>query len=133
MDTAELEREWDLLAGPSAGRRKAAREERAFKRMRKIQDPDVLLRLILLHAGAGLSLRQASAWAKMTGLAMISDVARRGCDDNARTRRHRHNLASTLQSQVAHVAYAEKPTIGGMECALPDLLSELSCQTLRGA
>ena len=72
----ELQQEWDLLAGLlPAGWREAAREQGALKRARKIKDPDILLRLILLHAGAGLSLRQASARARTTGLAMISDVA----------------------------------------------------------
>lgn len=76
MDTIELQREWDLLASllPS-GWQEAAREQGALKRARNVKDPEVLLRLILLHAGAGLSLRQASARAKITGLAEISDVA----------------------------------------------------------
>ena len=76
MDATELQQEWDLLAGLlPAGWREAAREHGALKRARNIKDPDVLLRLILLHAGAGLSLRQASVRAKMTGLAIMSDVA----------------------------------------------------------
>lgn len=76
MDATELEREWDLLTGLlPPGWREAAREQGALKRARNVKDPDVLLRLILLHAGAGLSLRQASARAEVTGLAIISDVA----------------------------------------------------------
>ena len=76
MDAMELQREWDLLASLlPPGWREAAGGLGALKRARNIKDPEVLLRLILLHAGAGLSLRQASARAKITGLASISDVA----------------------------------------------------------
>ena len=76
MDIVELQGEWDLLASllPS-GWQEAAREQGALRRARNIKSPEVLLRLILLHAGAGLSLRQASARARTTGLAAISDVA----------------------------------------------------------
>jgi len=76
MDTAELQGEWDLLASfLPAGWREAAREQGALRRARKVKDPETLLRLVLLHAGAGLSLRQATARAKIQGLASISDVA----------------------------------------------------------
>lgn len=76
MDAAELQSEWDLLASfLPKGWREAAREQGALRRARGIKDPETLLRLILLHAGAGLSLRQATARAKVQGLASISDVA----------------------------------------------------------
>jgi len=76
MNIFELQSEWDLLAKfLPAGWKKAAREQGALKRARKVKDPEVLLRLILLHAGAGLSLRQATVRAKIQGLASISDVA----------------------------------------------------------
>lgn len=76
MNIIELQSEWDLLARfLPTGWKKAAREQGALKRARKIKDPEVLLRLILLHAGAGLSLRQATTRAKIQGLASISDVA----------------------------------------------------------
>ena len=76
MDAAELESEWDLLAGflPD-GWRGAARTTGALRRARGVKDPDVLLRLILLHAAAGLSLRQTVARASVAGLADITDVA----------------------------------------------------------
>ena len=38
-------------------------------------DPETLLRVLLLHISAGLSLRQASVRARLQGLAEISDVA----------------------------------------------------------
>ena len=63
---------WDLLAGfLPAGWREAAREHGALRRARGVKDPETLLRLVLLHAGAGLSLRQATARAKVQGLASI--------------------------------------------------------------
>ena len=76
MNTSEIQKEWALLAKllPN-GWREAARTEGAIKRARDIKDAETLLRLILLHAGAGLSLRQATARAKVAGLASISDVA----------------------------------------------------------
>jgi len=76
MDATELQGEWDLLASfLPVGWREAAREQGALKRTRGVKDPETLLRLVLLHAGAGLSLRQATARAKIQGLASISDVA----------------------------------------------------------
>ena len=76
MNVSEIQKEWALLAKllPN-GWREAARTEGAIKRARDIKDAETLLRLILLHAGAGLSLRQATARAKVAGLASISDVA----------------------------------------------------------
>jgi hypothetical protein len=47
----------------------------ALRRSRKVPNAEVLLRLILLHVAAGLSLRQAVARAKEQGLAQISNVA----------------------------------------------------------
>jgi hypothetical protein len=40
-----------------------------------VADPETLLRVLLLHIAAGLSLRQASVRARLQGLAEISDVA----------------------------------------------------------
>lgn len=48
---------------------------KALLRARKIPDAATLLRLLLLHVAAGLSLRQASVRAREQGLAEISDVA----------------------------------------------------------
>jgi len=47
----------------------------ALLRSRKIPNAETLLRLLLLHVSAGLSLRQASVRAREQGLAEISDVA----------------------------------------------------------
>jgi len=43
-------------------------------RRRQIRDADALLRLCLSY-GCGLSLREASAWAELNGIATLSDVA----------------------------------------------------------
>lgn len=76
MAIAALDEEWKLLAGFLPPRwREAARETGALTRARGIKDADTLLRLILLHAASGLSLRQAVARASAAGLAQISDVA----------------------------------------------------------
>ncbi len=76
MNASEIQKEWSLLMKfLPKGWRVAARTEGALKRARGIKDAETLLRLILLHAGAGLSLRQATARAKVTGLTSISDVA----------------------------------------------------------
>jgi hypothetical protein len=76
VDRATIENEWQILAGLlPAGWRDLARSMGALRRSRKVRDADTLLRVILLHVGAGLSLRQASARAKRAGLASLSDVA----------------------------------------------------------
>lgn len=52
-----------------------AKEGGFMQRARGIQDPEIWLRLILLHAGAGLSLEQAVLRASELGLAKVSAVA----------------------------------------------------------
>ncbi len=52
----------------------SAREHGAFVRRREIRDAATLLRLCLAY-GCGLSLRETSAWAGMSGIATLSDVA----------------------------------------------------------
>lgn len=76
MDANTLVREWGIITQllPSDWREQA-RTTGAFRRGRQIRDPSTLLLLILLHVGAGLSLRQAAARAQRLGLATVSDVA----------------------------------------------------------
>ena len=57
------------------GWREKAKELGALLRLRKIGSADELLRLLLLHVGHGVSLRQAVARAEHWGLPKISDVA----------------------------------------------------------
>jgi len=76
MNGSDLDREWSILAQfLPPGWREAARIKGALVRARGIDSPDTLLRLILLHAAAGLSLRQTVARAEIAGLAKLSDVA----------------------------------------------------------
>lgn len=76
MAKSLLDEEWEVIASflPN-GWRDLARSTGALRRARGIQDADTLLRLILLHVASGLSLRQAVARARVTGLATVSDVA----------------------------------------------------------
>ncbi|WP_066776303.1 IS4 family transposase [Sphingomonas sp. CCH5-D11] len=52
-----------------------AKSTGALRRRRAISDPASLLRLALGYGPGGLSLRGAAAWAELTGLASLSDVA----------------------------------------------------------
>jgi Transposase DDE domain len=76
MHFSALESEWALLTRfLPENWRELARTHGALRRTREIKDADTLLRLILLHGGAGLSLRQTVVRAKNASLADISDVA----------------------------------------------------------
>jgi hypothetical protein len=76
MDADLLEREWGVLARLlPPGWRESARSTGALRRSRGVRDADSLLRLILLHVATGLSLQQAAARARRTGLADVSAVA----------------------------------------------------------
>jgi hypothetical protein len=77
MDTTLMNEEWELLAGLlPEGWREAAKRTGAMRRARgRITSPDILLQVLLMHVGTGLSLQQAAARAAVQGLATISDVA----------------------------------------------------------
>lgn len=77
MDAKKLEQEWQVLCSLlPQGWDKWAYEEQVFRRRRgPIQSPELLLRLLLLHAGTGLSLRASSVRAAQAGLVDVSDVA----------------------------------------------------------
>lgn len=72
-----LDNEWEILASVlPPGWRELAKETAATRRRRgELQNPQVLLQVLLLHIATGLSLKQAAARAKAQGLATISDVA----------------------------------------------------------
>lgn len=76
MDASVVEREWSLLTRflPEDWRELASRHG-ALRRAREIKDADTLLRLLLLHVAAGLSLRQTVVRARNAKLASVSDVA----------------------------------------------------------
>jgi Transposase DDE domain len=55
----------------------SARASGALRRRRAVADGATLLRLALAHGPGGLSLRSAAAWAGVSGVAALSDVALR--------------------------------------------------------
>jgi hypothetical protein len=77
MALTVMDEEWEVLARLLPARwRMLARETGAMRRARGgIGSADVLLQVLLLHVGTGLSLKQAAARAQAQGLATISDVA----------------------------------------------------------
>ncbi len=77
MDATLMDEEWALLADllPD-GWRDSAKKTGAMRRTRgEITSPEVLLQVLLMHVSTGLSLQQATARARVQGLATISDVA----------------------------------------------------------
>lgn len=73
-----IEFQWPYLMtflGGTARVSELARETGAFERARKIETPEVLLRLILMWAVAERSIMDTAAIAADTGLADVSDVA----------------------------------------------------------
>ena len=77
MPTAVMDEEWELLASfLPVDWRDMAKKTGAMRRARgEISSPEVLLQVLLLHVATGLSLKQASARARVQGLASITDVA----------------------------------------------------------
>lgn len=77
MTTPRLDLEWEILASLlPVGWRELAHQTGATRRRRgELQDPKVLLQVLLLHVATGLSLKQAAARATAQGLATLSDVA----------------------------------------------------------
>ena len=55
----------------------SARAAEALMRRRNVSDAAILLRLALAHGSGGLSLRSAAAWAGISGVTQLSDVALR--------------------------------------------------------
>ena len=119
MDTETLLREWSIITGfLPPDWRELARTTGALKREREIRDPGTLLLLIMLHVGAGLSMRQTAARAERAGLARISDVSLRSRVRNAgpwlRTLAqrifaaspHRGALSTTLEGRQVRVVDA---------------------------
>jgi hypothetical protein len=53
----------------------SAKASGALRRRRAVSDAATLLRLALAHGPGGLSLRSAAAWAGVSGVAQLSDVA----------------------------------------------------------
>lgn len=76
MTPEAFAREWALLAAllPSDWREQA-RQRGAIRAAKGITDPEVLLRLLLMHVATGLSLKSTVARAEEQGLARLSHVA----------------------------------------------------------
>ncbi len=64
-----------VLAMLPDGWREKAKELGALRRCRKVQDPERLLRVLLIHLAEGCSLRETSLRARQGGILQISDVA----------------------------------------------------------
>jgi hypothetical protein len=76
--TTALEHQWPFLLSflPSEDAlESSAFEHGAIRRRRGITSASDLLRLALVYACCGLSLRQTAAWAEAAGVASVSDVA----------------------------------------------------------
>lgn len=71
-----LDEDWEVLRGffPEHWRELAQREG-ALKGLRQDKDAELLLRTLLLHVGAGHSLRETALRASAAGWAQLSDVA----------------------------------------------------------
>ena len=75
-NTGPLPEEWTILRQwLPADLGALAREKGFFTRRRGLQDAERWLRLILLHVGGGLSLKQTVVRARESGLARVSSVA----------------------------------------------------------
>jgi hypothetical protein len=71
-----MQPEWEVLVRLlPEGWREQSKVLGAFCRVRRIADPEGLLRLILMHAGSGLSLQRSVEAAAASGLAELSKVA----------------------------------------------------------
>ena len=72
-----LDEEWRILAGllPSDWRALAGHTKAIQRARGPLKDPETLLRLLLLHVGGGLSLKQSVARAQVQGIATASSVA----------------------------------------------------------
>lgn len=78
--TTDVAAPWtDLIARlpPGLNLEQSSRDSGALRRRRKVGDAGTLLRLALAHGPGALSLRSAAAWAGLTGVAQLSDVALR--------------------------------------------------------
>ncbi len=75
MRAVDYDQEWALLASfLPAGWQEQAEAAGAIRRRFGVTDPQVLLRLFLMHVATGLSLRNTAARAQAQGLATMSDV-----------------------------------------------------------
>ena len=75
METVH-EEDWETLKTLlPKGWKDLGKECGAIKRLREFKNPEVLMRVLLIHLAKGYSLRETAAIAKQVGLAKVSDVA----------------------------------------------------------
>lgn len=76
MEKSHIDEDWEILTRFfPAGWDDKAYELGALKRKRKIESPQALLRVLLVHIADGKSLRATSVYARETGICDINDVA----------------------------------------------------------
>jgi len=76
MDASPLEDDWNILQRfLPTGWIDKARQFGALKRKRKIDSPETLLRVLLIHLADGKSLRTTAAYAQEINLCEVNDVA----------------------------------------------------------
>lgn len=76
METTQINEDWEVLTRfLPAGWEDKAYELGALKRKRKINSPQSLLRVLLIHIADGKSLRTTSVYARETGICDINDAA----------------------------------------------------------
>lgn len=103
----EVPDEWAaLLARLPAGLDQIAFETGALRRKRAVRSAGDLLRLVLAYSWWDWSLRQVSAWATVTHLAELSDVALR------KRLRHSRLWLSQLLGQALGQVHASQPLSG---------------------
>jgi hypothetical protein len=113
-----LDHQWPYLVSllpPSLDIEESARASGALTRRRGIRSAEGLLRLALAYGFCGLSLRQTAAWAQVSGVGHISDVA-----VLKRLRGSSFWLGEILGALLTHRSKAALPTGLGMRLRLVD-------------
>ena len=119
MDRTDfLDHQWPYLVSllpPDLDLEESARTCGALTRRRGIRDADSLLRLALAYGFCGLSLRQTAAWAQVSGVGHVSDVA-----VLKRLRGSSSWLGEILGAMLTHRSKTALPTELGMRFRLVD-------------
>ena len=113
-----LDHQWSYLVSflpPDLDLEESARTSGALTRRRGIRNADGLLRLALAYGFCGLSLRQAAAWAQVSGVGQVSDVA-----VLKRLKGSSTWLGEILGAMLTHRSEAALPTELGMRLRLVD-------------
>jgi len=116
------EEDWELLKSFfPAGWEAVAKESGALKGLRQDKSPESYLRVILMHIGCGLSLRETVTRAGKAGLADLSDVAllkrlrkskewlRRLCEALLAEQPHRPELARSPALRLVDSTLVKEP------------------------